>query len=74
MFAHKSITTTDSSLIHDTNRSGLPSSSKKQYSLTPSNAQKNSDITKAEIEAIRGVSSDASIYKLLEYGLIDKVI
>ena len=30
----------------------------------------NPRITRAEIEAIRGVSSDASIYKLLEYGLI----
>ncbi len=32
----------------------------------------NSRITRAEIEAIRGVSSDASIYKLLEYGLIEE--
>ena len=30
----------------------------------------NPRVTRAEIEAIRGVSSDASIYKLLEYGLI----
>ena len=30
----------------------------------------NPQITRAEIEAIRGVNSDASIYKLLEYGLI----
>lgn len=32
----------------------------------------NPRITRAEIEAIRGVSSDASIYKLLEYGLIEE--
>lgn len=32
----------------------------------------NSRITKAEIEAIRGVNSDATIYKLLEYGLIEE--
>ncbi len=32
----------------------------------------NSKITRAEIEAIRGVSSDACIYKLLEYGLIQE--
>ena len=32
----------------------------------------NSRITRAEIEAIRGVSTDASIYKLLEYGLIEE--
>lgn len=32
----------------------------------------NEDITRADIEAIRGVSSDASIYKLLEYGLIEE--
>lgn len=31
----------------------------------------NPRVTRAEIEAIRGVSSDASIYKLLEYGLIE---
>ena len=30
----------------------------------------NPQITRAEVEAIRGVNSDASIYKLLEYGLI----
>lgn len=30
----------------------------------------NSKITRAEIEAIRGVSADACIYKLLEFGLI----
>lgn len=30
----------------------------------------NPRITRAEIEAIRGVSADACIYKLLEYGLI----
>lgn len=32
----------------------------------------NPRITRAEIEVIRGVSSDASIYKLLEYGLIEE--
>lgn len=32
----------------------------------------NPRITRAEIEAIRGVSTDASIYKLLEYGLIEE--
>lgn len=32
----------------------------------------NSKITRAEIEAIRGVSVDATIYKLLEYGLIEE--
>lgn len=32
----------------------------------------NSKITRAEIEAIRGVSSDATIYKLLEYNLIEE--
>ena len=32
----------------------------------------NPRITRAEIEAIRGVNSDASIYKLLEYGLIEE--
>ena len=32
----------------------------------------NSPITRAEIESIRGVNSDASIYKLLEYGLIQE--
>ena len=31
----------------------------------------NQRATRAEIEAIRGVSSDATIYKLLEYGLIE---
>lgn len=30
----------------------------------------NPQITRAEIEAIRGVSADACVYKLLEYGLI----
>lgn len=32
----------------------------------------NVKITRAEIEAIRGVSADACIYKLLEYGLIEE--
>ncbi len=32
----------------------------------------NPRITRAEIEAIRGVNSDASIYKLLEYDLIEE--
>ena len=32
----------------------------------------NPRIIRAEIEAIRGVSCDASIYKLLEYGLIEE--
>ena len=32
----------------------------------------NPKITRAEIEAIRGVSSDGSIYKLLEYELIQE--
>lgn len=32
----------------------------------------NPKITRAEIEAIRGVSADACIYKLLEYGLIEE--
>ncbi len=32
----------------------------------------NSGITRAEIEAIRGVSVDATIYKLLEYNLIQE--
>lgn len=32
----------------------------------------NEQITRADIEAIRGVNSDASIYKLLEYGLIEE--
>ncbi len=32
----------------------------------------NPKITRAEIEQIRGVSSDASIYKLLEYNLIEE--
>ena len=30
----------------------------------------NPQITRAEIESIRGVSADACVYKLLEYGLI----
>ena len=33
----------------------------------------NPEITRAEIEAIRGVNSDASIYKLLEYNFIEEV-
>lgn len=32
----------------------------------------NPGITRAEIEAIRGVNSDATIYKLLEYNLIEE--
>lgn len=32
----------------------------------------NPKITRAEIEAIRGVSSDGCIYKLLEFGLIEE--
>lgn len=32
----------------------------------------NPRITRAEIENIRGVSADASVYKLLEYGLIEE--
>lgn len=32
----------------------------------------NPKITRAEIEAIRGVSADACMYKLLEYGLIEE--
>ncbi len=32
----------------------------------------NPKITRAEIESIRGVSADACIYKLLEYGLIQE--
>ena len=32
----------------------------------------NPRIIRAEIEALRGVNSDASIYKLLEYGLIEE--
>ena len=32
----------------------------------------NPKISRAEIEAIRGVSVDATIYKLLEYGLIEE--
>lgn len=32
----------------------------------------NPKITRAEIESIRGVSSDACMYKLLEYGLIEE--
>ena len=31
----------------------------------------NPRITRAEIESLRGVSSDATIYKLLEYNLIE---
>lgn len=33
----------------------------------------NPKITRAEIEAIRGVSSDGTMYKLLEYNLIENV-
>ena len=32
----------------------------------------NQRITRTEIEAIRGVSADACVYKLLEYGLIEE--
>lgn len=32
----------------------------------------NSRITRAEVEAIRGVSADACIYKLLEFGFIEE--
>lgn len=32
----------------------------------------NPKITRAEIDSIRGVSSDSTIYKLLEYGLIEE--
>ena len=32
----------------------------------------NPKITRAEIEDIRGVSADACVYKLLEYGLIEE--
>ena len=32
----------------------------------------NPRITRAEIESIRGVSADACVYKLLEYGLIEE--
>ncbi len=32
----------------------------------------NDKVTRAEIEAIRGVNSDASIYKLVEYNLIEE--
>ncbi len=32
----------------------------------------NPKITRAEIEVIRGVSADASVYRLLEYGLIEE--
>lgn len=32
----------------------------------------NTGITRAEIEAIRGVSADGCVYKLLEYGLIEE--
>ena len=33
----------------------------------------NPKITRAEIESIRGVNSDGTIYKLLEYNLIEEV-
>lgn len=32
----------------------------------------NPKITRAEIEAIRGVSADACVYKLMEYGLVEE--
>ena len=32
----------------------------------------NDKITRAEIETIRGVGSDASLYRLLEHGLIEE--
>ena len=32
----------------------------------------NPKITRAEIESIRGVSADACVYKLMEYGLIEE--
>ena len=32
----------------------------------------NPNITKAQIETIRGVASDGTVYKLLEYGLIQE--
>ncbi len=32
----------------------------------------NPGVTRAEIEAIRGVSSDATVYKLLEYNLVEE--
>ena len=32
----------------------------------------NPKVTRAEIEAIRGVNSDATIYKLLEHNLIEE--
>ena len=32
----------------------------------------NPNITRAQIEQIRGVDSDSSVYKLLEYGLIEE--
>lgn len=32
----------------------------------------NTGVTRAEIEAIRGVNSDATIYKLMEYNLIEE--
>ncbi len=32
----------------------------------------NPKVTRAEIEAIRGVSADACVYKLLEYGLVEE--
>lgn len=33
----------------------------------------NSNITKAEIESIRGVNSDSQVSRLLEYGLVEEV-
>ena len=33
----------------------------------------NPKITRAEIESIRGVNSDGTLYKLLEYNLIESV-
>ena len=32
----------------------------------------NPNITKAEVESVRGVNSDGTMYKLLEYGLIEE--
>lgn len=32
----------------------------------------NNSVTRAEIESVRGVNSDGTIYKLLEYGLIEE--
>lgn len=32
----------------------------------------NQNVTRAEIESVRGVNSDGTIYKLLEYGLIEE--